>query len=106
MTTPPLYTEFGYPLGNLPTAGHAVTSLDLANTVEPLLSGTLAILMALNIALVGRSLATEEASDAFCLLEGHLETALHILKRWRVEEVSRLNDDPQEKGTDDDAARR
>lgn len=103
MTRPPRYTEFGYPLANLPTEGHAVTSDDVVNTVEPLLRGTMAILMALNIAFARRSLTTEEGSEAIGLLEGHLETALHILKRWRVDECSRL-DDPQEKGTDDDGS--
>ena len=104
MTMPPRYTEFGYPLENLPVDGHAVTSLDVVNTVEPLLRGTMGILIALNTAFFKHDLTMEEGIAALSLLEGHLETALHILKRWRVEEVSRLNDDPQEKGTDHDGS--
>jgi hypothetical protein len=105
MTRPPRYTELGYPLANLPVPGDAVTSLDMVNTVEPLLSGALAILMALNVAFVGRSLTTEEASDAFCLLEGHLETALHILKRWQETKGinARAGAPSDAPGEDDDA---
>ena len=102
MTMPPRYMEFGYPLANLPLPGHAVTSLDVVNTVEPLLHGTMAIIMALNTAFFRHDLTTEESIAALGLLEGHLETALHILKRWRVEECGRQDDHPQEKGTDDD----
>jgi hypothetical protein len=102
MTKPPRYTELGFPLANLPTEGHAVTSLDVVNTVEPLLSGTLAILMALNIAFVRHTLTTEEASDAIGLLEGHLATALHILKRWHVDNRDHQDNDLQEKGSTHD----
>jgi hypothetical protein len=62
------------------------------------------MLMALNNAFASRSLTTDEGSEAIGLLEGHLETALHILKRWRVDERSRQDDDPQEKGTADDGS--
>lgn len=79
MTMPPRYIEFGYPLANLPLPGHAVTSLDVLNTVEPLLRGTMAIIMALNSALVRHDLTTENGSAALGLLKGHLESALHIL---------------------------
>lgn len=82
MTMPPRYTEFGYPLNELPLPGHPVDSLDVLNTVEPLLHGTMAIIMALNTALVKQDLTIENGSAALGLLEGHLETALHILKRW------------------------
>ncbi len=99
MTMPPRYTEFGYPLANLPLPGHAVTSLDVINPVEPLLHGPMAIIMALNTAFFKHDLTTEEGIAALSLIEGHLETALHILKRWRVEECASQDDHPQEKGT-------
>ena len=104
MTTPPRYTEFGYPLGNLPTEGHAVTSLDVVNTVEPLLRGTMGFIIALNTAFFKHDLTLEEGIAALSLLEGHLETALHILKRWRVTEIASLDDHSQEKGTADDGS--
>ena len=104
MTMPPRYTEFGYPLANLPMEGHAVTSLDVVNTVEPLLRGTMGIIIALNTAFFKHDLTIEEGIAALSLLEGHLETALHILKRWRVDEFASQDDHPQEKGTDDDGS--
>jgi hypothetical protein len=72
MTMPPRYTEFGYPLNELPLPGHPVDSLDVLNT-----------------ALVKQDLTIENGSAALGLLEGHLETALHILKRWEETRAKR-----------------
>ena len=77
------YSELGFPLTNIPRPGQTVTPLDLSNTVWPLLQGTRALLSALSVALHTEDIDGQQGSAALELLEGHLETAMYLLNRWR-----------------------
>jgi hypothetical protein len=77
------YHEFGFPLANIPRPDRAITPIDLWDTVWPLLEGTRVLLSALSVALQTNDVDQQQGSAALNLLEGHLETAMHLLNRWR-----------------------
>jgi phage gp46-like protein len=69
-------------LTNLPRPGKPVSALLVYDTVYPLLKGAKALTTAVQVSLTTGDLDAERASWALALIEGHLESALHILQRW------------------------
>lgn len=92
MAATPDYTVFGFPLANLPGPGQAITQIDLRDTLWPLIEGTRVLLSALGTALKTGDITSEEGGEAIELLDGNLETAMHILTRFDDSENSRSGD--------------
>lgn len=82
MSTEHPYSPLGYPFANIPRPGKPVTALTVYDTVYPLLHGARACLKAVEGSLRTGDLDNERASWALALIEGQLETALHVLERW------------------------
>lgn len=93
MTMDNPYSPLGYPFVNLPRPGKLVSSLTVYDTVYPLLRGARACLTAVGVSLRTEDLTPERASWALALIEGQLETALHVLQRWE-ETQERMQEEP------------
>ena len=87
------YVPLGFPLTNLPRPGKPVSSLTVYDTVYPLLIGARALLIAVEVSLRTEDLTQERASWALALIEGHLESALHILQRWEATQDTATQED-------------
>ena len=92
MACPSHYYELGYPLENIPTPGRPITQIDLRDTVWPILEGTRALLCALSAALDTNDVDSQQGSAGLQLLAGHLETAMHILRRFDASAERRRGD--------------
>ena len=96
MTMDNPYSPLGYPLTNLPRPEKPVSSLTVYDTVYPLLHGARALLTAVGVSLRTEDLTQERASWALALIEGQLESALHILQRWEeTQDMTRQEDDDE-----------
>jgi hypothetical protein len=84
MSTEHPYHPLGYPFVNLPRPGKPVSAVTVYDTVYPLLIGARALLTAVQVSLRTEDLNPERASWALALIEGQVETALHVLQRWEA----------------------
>ena len=71
------------------------------DTVYPLLHGARALTIAVGVSLRTHDLDPDRASWALVLIEGQLESALHILQRWEEtqDRASGAEDDDEERVT-------